>query len=139
MVDQENAPQPAAEKPAAEKPAAEKPAAEEAKSAREAGRRRAYRPSSARPGRRPAAARESAFNALLWVLDGATGLVEELRHNDLGLPEAFWTHAYAARREGLLALRSLLDTLIDEAPATSSPEGAPEKAPQRRGEVQIDF
>jgi len=129
MADHENAPQ----------PAAEKPAAEEAKSARQAGRRRAYRPSSARPGRRPAAARESAFHALLWVLDGATGLVEELRHNDLGLPEAFWMHAYAARREGLLALRSLLDTLIDEAPATSPPEAAPEKPPQRRGEVQIDF
>ncbi len=129
MADHENAPQ----------PAAEKPAAEVAKSAREAGRRRAYRPSSARPGRRPAAARESAFHALLWVLDGATGLVEELRHNDLGLPEAFWMHAYAARREGLLALRSLLDTLIDEAPATSPPEAAPEKPPHRRGEVQIDF
>ena len=133
MSDHENAPQ----------PAAGEPAAEETKNAREAGRRqahrRAYRSASAQPGRRPAAARESAFHALLWVLDGATGLVEELRHNDLGLPEAFWMHAYAARREGLLALRSLLDDLIDEAPAPSSTEATPEQPSQRRGGIQIDF
>ncbi|MFZ4848794.1 MAG: hypothetical protein ACOYL7_06680 [Caldilinea sp.] len=120
-------------------PAAGEPAAAEAKNAREAGRRRAYRSASARPGRRPAAARESAFHALLWVLDGATGLVEELRHNDLGLPEAFWMHAYAARREGLLALRSLLDELIDEAATPSPTEAPPEQPPQRRSGIQIDF
>jgi hypothetical protein len=75
----------------------------------------------------------------LWVLDGATGLVEELRHNDLGLPEAFWMHAYAARREGLLALRSLLDELIDEASAPSPTEAPPEQPSQRRSGIQIDF
>ncbi|MFM7171895.1 MAG: hypothetical protein ACKO4U_02520, partial [Caldilinea sp.] len=72
-------------------------------------------------------------------LDGATGLVEELRHNDLGLPEVFWMHAYAARREGLLALRSLLDELIDEASAPSPTEAPPEQPSQRRSGIQIDF
>jgi hypothetical protein len=58
--------------------------------------------------------REGAFNALLWLLDGATGAVEELRHNDLGLSEDFWVHAAAARKETLMALRAVLNDWIDE-------------------------
>lgn len=105
--------------------------------ARARARQRDYRPRYSKPNRRPAAEREGAFNALLWLLDGATGVVEELRHNDLGLPEDFWVHAAAARKETLMALRAILDDWIDEengapAPPTTDP-------PKRRGGIDIDF
>ncbi|MCS6828912.1 MAG: hypothetical protein NZ553_20035 [Caldilinea sp.] len=105
--------------------------------ARQRARRRRYRPKYSKPPRRPASEREGAFNALMWILDGVTGLLEELQHNDLGLPEEFWVHAYAARREGLLALRAILDAWIDEdaSPAQSSP--SPERP--KRGGINIDF
>lgn len=105
--------------------------------ARQRARQRDYRPRYSKPGRRPAAEREGAFNALLWLLDGATGVVEELRHNDLGLPEEFWVHAGAARKETLLALRAILDDWIDdEADAPTPPSVDP---PRRRGGIEIDF
>ncbi|MEJ5249734.1 MAG: hypothetical protein WHS90_18315 [Caldilinea sp.] len=106
-------------------------------SARQRARRRRYRPKYSKPRRRPAAEREGAFNALVWILDGVTGLLEELQHNDLGLPEEFWVHAYAARREGLLALRAILDACIDEdAPPT---EASPSSERPKRGGINIDF
>lgn len=105
--------------------------------ARQRAQQRSYRPHYSKPGRRPAAEREGAFNALLWLLDGATGAVEELRHNDLGLPEDFWVHAAAARKETLMALRAILDDWIDEEnDAPSAPKTDP---PKRRGGIDIDF
>jgi hypothetical protein len=105
--------------------------------ARQRARQRDYRARYSKPGRRPASEREGAFNALLWLLDGATGIVEELRHNDLGLPEDFWVHATAARKETLLALRAILDDWIDdEAEAQTPPAVDP---PKRRGGIDIDF
>ncbi|HHY57814.1 MAG TPA: hypothetical protein GYA08_20515 [Chloroflexi bacterium] len=105
--------------------------------ARQRARQRDYRPRYSKPGRRPAAEREGAFNALLWLLDGATGIVEELRHNDLGLPEDFWVHAVAARKETLMALRAILDDWIDEEhDAPAPPKSEP---PKRRGGIDIDF
>jgi len=103
--------------------------------------RRRAQTSYAKPGRRPSTEREGSFNALLWVLDGATGLMEELRHNDLGLSEEFWMHAYAARRESLLAVRALLETWIDEDKEDpASPVAAEQLAPKsRRGSINIDF
>lgn len=106
--------------------------------ARQRAQRRAYRPNYSKPGRRPASEREGAFNALMWMIDGATGLLEELRHNDLGLPEEFWVHAYAARRESLLALRAILDAWIDEEPPLP-PSGETQERPKRRGGINIDF
>ena len=102
--------------------------------ARRRAQQRNYRPRYDKPNRRPAAEREGAFNALLWLLDGATGLVEELRHNDLGLPEDFWVHADAARKESLMAMRAILDEWIDE--EAPPPQEAP---PKRRGGIDIDF
>jgi hypothetical protein len=102
--------------------------------ARRRAQQRSYRPRYTKPTRRPAAERDSSFNALLWLLDGATGLVEEMRHNDLGLPEEFWMHADAARKESLMALRTILDEWIDEEPPP--PQDAP---PKRRGGIDIDF
>src|SRR3712207_1685523 len=69
-----------------------------------------YEPHHERPGRRRSSEdRANAFNTLAWVVEGATGLVEELRHSDLGLSEEFWVHLYAMRREGLLAARAAID------------------------------
>ena len=76
------------------------------------------------------------------MLEGATGIVGELGHNDLGLSEDFWMHAYAARRESLMAMRSLLEEWIDEEtedePAPPPADEAPKRTP-RRGSINIDF
>lgn len=109
---------------------------------RDRGRRRRARNGYPKPGRQPASEREGSFNALLWLLDGATGFMEELRHNDLGLSEEFWMHAYAARRESLMAARALLETWIDEdekeEPAPPRADEPPARKP-RRGSINIDF
>lgn len=90
------------------------------------------------PPRRPRTERDSAFNAVDWLAEGAMGMLEELRHNDLGLPAEFWSHAYAAQREGLLAARTLLDHLVTY---TEKKAGTPSKStqrPQRRGTIQVE-
>lgn len=91
------------------------------------------------PKRRPADERESAFNYLAWIVEGATGLVEELRHSDLGLSEDFWVHFYAARREGLLAVRAILDEMIERGAEETEKQTEREKRRERRGSVNIDF
>lgn len=98
-----------------------------------------YSPDYGEVPRRPAAERENAFNALAWLLEGATGLVEELRHNDLGMSEEFWVHFYAARRESLLAARALVDSLLEqtEREARKAEEQAQRRA--RRGGVNVEF
>lgn len=98
-----------------------------------------YTPDYTEIPRRPAAERENAFNALAWLLEGATGLVEELRHNDLGLSEEFWVHFYAARRESLLAARALVDSLLEqtEEETRKAQEQAQRRA--RRGGVDVEF
>ncbi|MBX2999975.1 MAG: hypothetical protein KF893_15750 [Caldilineaceae bacterium] len=90
------------------------------------------------PPRRPRAERENAFDFGSWLLEGVVGLAEELRHNDLGLPEEFWTHAYAARKEALLAARSLLDVAIERCDETHPPL-ARRKPRKQRGNVNINF
>jgi len=108
---------------------------------RDRARRQRARSGYPKPGRRPASEREGSFNALLWLLDGATGIMEELRHNDLGLSEEFWTHAYAARQESLMAARALLETWIDEDEEEPAPPPADEQPARkpRRGNINIDF
>ncbi len=98
-----------------------------------------YTPDYTEIPRRPAEERENAFNALAWLLEGATGLVEELRHNDLGLSEEFWVHFYAARRESLLAARALVDSLLEQTEQESrlAEEQAQRRA--RRGGVEVEF
>jgi hypothetical protein len=91
------------------------------------------------PLRRPKSERENAFQATAWLLEGAMGLVEELRHNDLGLPEQFWAHAYASRRELLLALRELIDAAIKRCDYEESRATEQQKRRQRRGNVKIDY
>jgi hypothetical protein len=91
------------------------------------------------PTRRPASERDSAFKPLGWLLDGATGLIGELRHNDLGLPEEFWIHAYAARREGILAVQAILNDILSRAESRKRKEINRRTRQERRGNIEIDF
>lgn len=106
---------------------------------RERAAQRAYTPEYEPSARRPAEERENAFNMLAWLLEGATGLVEELRHNDLGLSEEFWVHLYAARREGLLAARALIDSLLEQSERETRQAAERAERRARRGGVAIDF
>jgi hypothetical protein len=100
---------------------------------------RSYRPAYERPTRRPAEEREDSFNALAWLVEGASGFVEELRHNDLGLSEEFWVHAAAARREGLLAARALLDQWLEETQQQQAAARERQTRQERRGGINVDF
>lgn len=111
----------------------------EEQSSRQRAAERAYTPKYERPPRRPGGEREAAFNSLAWFLEGATGLMEELRHNDLGLSEEFWMHAYAARREGLLALRAILDDMIERSSTHIKQEKERQKRQERRGDIDVEF
>ncbi len=100
---------------------------------------RGYRPAYEKPARRPAGEREDSFNPLAWLIEGATGFVEEMRHNDLGLSEEFWVHAAAARREGLLAARALLDEWLEETQKQQTAERERQARQTRRGGINVDF
>jgi hypothetical protein len=88
--------------------------------------------------RKPASERPNAFNLTAWLLEGVTGLVEEARHSDLGLSTEFWQHATAARRETLLALRSLLDEMISKSEQQEQAEAERQQRRQRRGSIKIN-
>ena len=95
--------------------------------------------SSAESPRRAKTERENAFDVGRWLLQGLTGLSEELRHNDLGLPEDFWVHAYAARKEALLAAKALVDAALENCAAEKAAHSEEKKKPPQRGQVSIDF
>lgn len=86
--------------------------------------------------RRPRADQARAFTFSAWLLEGVGGLCEALERNDRCLPPAFWTHAYAARREALLAARALLDAAISRCEAEASAREGEGGA--QRGRVEID-
>jgi hypothetical protein len=89
--------------------------------------------------RRARTERENAFDVGSWLLQGLAGLSEELRHNDLGLPEDFWTHAYAARKEALLAAKALVDAALESCNEEKATQDEKKKKPPQRGQVSIDF
>jgi len=89
--------------------------------------------------RKPSDQRENSFNFLAWAVEGATGLAEELRYNDLGLSEDFWEHLYAARRESLFTARAFLDSLIERSESDAIKEEERGKRRERRGGINIDF
>lgn len=98
-----------------------------------------YEAEHERPGRRRSSEdRANAFNTLAWIVEGATGLAEELRHSDLGLSEEFWVHLYAARREGLLAARAAIDSLLAKTEKESQEAQEQSQRQARRGGVAID-
>jgi hypothetical protein len=109
---------------------------EPAHSTRHQDQARGYRPKYEQSTRRPSAERDTAFNVWMWMIEGATGVLEEVRHNDLGLSEDFWVHAGAARRESLLAMRAVLDQMIDGEEAQQAEEREQRRA--RRGGIQVD-
>ena len=92
-----------------------------------------------RSTRRPAADRPGSFDMTAWLVEGATGMLEELRHSDLGLSEEFWVHLYAARRESLLAARALINTLLVKLEQDAQKAEESEQRRARRGGVKIDF
>lgn len=89
--------------------------------------------------RRARTERENAFDISSWLLQGLAGLSEELRHSDLGLPEDFWVHAYAARKEALLAAKALVDAALENCAEEEAAHDGEKKKPQQRGQVSIDF
>lgn len=91
------------------------------------------------PPRRPRHERKNAFDVGSWLLEGVLGIAEEVRHNDLGLPEEFWTHAYAARREALLAARALIDTALERFDEEDAAGARREAGRRQRGPVNVKF
>lgn len=98
-----------------------------------------YAPRYSTPARRPAAKRAASFNPIAWVADGLTGAIEEVRHNDLGLSEEFWTHLYAVRRESLLTAQALVESLIARLESKGDQQEDRKQRRERRGSVDIDF
>ncbi len=98
-----------------------------------------YEPAYEESPRRPKGERPDAFNATLWLIEGVGGFLDEIQHNDLGLPEDFWVHAYAARKEGLLAARALIDHAIQRSDEELAKAAKQEEKKARRGGVDIDF
>ena len=96
---------------------------------------RSYEP----PPRRPRHERKNAFDVGSWLIEGVLGIAEEVRHNDLGLPEEFWTHAYAARREALLAARALIDTALERIDEGDEASVRREAGRRQRGPVNVNF
>ena len=110
-------------------------AGEQGETTRQRARKRSYTPPYERSARRSSDDRNDAFNALAWLVEGAVGLIDEFRHNDLGLPEDFWVHTYAARREMLLAVRAVIDDALAE---DDSAEQSNQRR-ERRGGINIEF
>jgi hypothetical protein len=112
---------------------------EQAASARDKAAQSGYKPEYHRPSpRRSSEDRANAFNSLAWMVEGATGLVEELRHSDLGRSEEFWVHLYAMRRVGLLAARAAIDSLLAQTEKESREAQEQVKREARRGEVAVE-
>lgn len=57
---------------------------------------------------------EGEFDLEGWLRDGISGLRRSVRCRTPMVPEEFKTHTRAARKEMLLAVRSLLDVAIQE-------------------------
>lgn len=91
------------------------------------------------PDRRPADVRDDSFSLTGWLFQGVVGLIEEVQHNDLGMPEEFWVHAYAAKREGKMALDLALEEIRRRANAGSQKEVERNQRRERRGDIEIDF
>jgi len=81
--------------------------------------------------------RSTAFNPVAWVVDGATGVVEEVKNNDLGLNEEFWVHFNAMQREGLLAARAAIDSILANAEKATKEVKEQVERQTRRGEVKV--
>jgi hypothetical protein len=120
-----------------EVPATIAPKAE--KTARQLAAEQEYTPRYETPARKPGAERPNSFNPLAWLADGVTGVVEEVRHNDLGLSQEFWTHLYAARRESLMTAQAFVNSLLAWSESAGDKQAERQQQRERRGNVQIKF
>ena len=77
------------------------------------------------------------FNIAAWLFEGATGISSELKRSDLCLSKDFWEHSAAAQKEGLLAIRALLDQLIERSDDAASSQAEQEKRRSRRGNISV--
>lgn len=109
------------------------------KSARQLAAEDSYSPRYETPTRKPGEERPNAFNPLAWLADGVTGAVEEIRHNDLGLSQEFWTHLYAVRRESLLTAQAFVNSLLTWSESAGDKQAARQQQRERRGNVEIKF
>lgn len=91
------------------------------------------------PSRRPASEREDPFSVAGWLFEGAAGLIDEVRHHDLWMPEEFWVHVYAARREGKWAFQIALDEVRSQLNARRQQEIERAEREERRGDITIEF
>jgi hypothetical protein len=66
-------------------------------------------------------AEEKEFDLETWLREGNRGLRHILKCKPPMVPEEFKSHTRAARKEMLLALRSLLDTAIREIEESGEP------------------
>ena len=116
-----------------------KPPGAQAENERVKAAQKEYEPEYTRPAaRRSSDDRPNAFNKLAWLMEGATGMLEELRHSDLGLSEEFWVHVYAMRREGLLAARAGIDSLLARTEEESRKAQEQSERKARRGDIAIE-
>lgn len=109
-----------------------------AQSARKTAEKLVYQPEYDRSNVRTSGDnRSNSFNPVAWVVDGATGVVEEVKNNDLGLSEEFWIHFNAMQKEGLLALRAAIDSVLANAEKATKEVKEQVERQARRGEVKV--
>ena len=107
--------------------------------ARERARDSDYEPRYGESRRKPGSERAGAFDPASWVVEGLSGAWEEVRRSDFGLSEDFWKHAYAARRESLLAARAALDAVLEQTTSKAAQEEERAQRRERRGGIDIEL
>ncbi len=107
--------------------------------ARERARDSDYEPRYGESRRKPGDQRAGAFDPASWVVEGLSGVWEEARRSDFGLSEEFWKHAYAARRESLLAARAALDAVLERTTSQATQEEERAQRRERRGGIDIEI
>ncbi len=110
----------------------------EGPTARERARDGDYEPHYGDSPRKPGDQRKNAFNGTGWLAEGLLGAWEEARRSDFGLSEDFWKHAYAARRESLLAARAALDAVLERTESKTVQEEERAQRRERRGGIDIE-
>ncbi len=65
---------------------------------------------------------EKEFDLESWLRTGMRGLRRSIKRRPPMVPEEFATHTRAARKEMLLAVRSLLDAAIHEVEQSGEPD-----------------
>lgn len=79
----------------------------------------------------------NSFNFAAWMVEGVTGISAELKPSNWGINQKFWEHCRAAQTESLLAIRSLLDQLIECSESTKKADVDREKRRARRGKISV--